>query len=543
MFNKLIYPVCGLIKRYRRNQLRRIMRAYLNLRRMKAVDIIQSIKHDLTEHHLNLSSMHFSPTIMGEEAALGETIVRQYLLTRVGGLELNRALLSAIGKKNGCVVFYLPKEWRVILMQHGFKVAHFRSSILWQLYVGAVLVYGMLEIGRGIMVGLFSRKEENLEQKRYSCFVGLGLGNLPQMIEGSQSYDVISWYLQWPGRTTGIEEVRHTVSGAQPVRIGKVDVLPARQVLPDLLRVRAVINYALWGLCAGAIATFDYLRGRWWHALLLNQAALAARARALPAEVMAQEYLFHNSAWIYRPLWTYVVERRGAAITFYFYSTNCESFKRPEGYPPISFGYRAMNWPRYLVWDDYQADFVRRAVGVQANISVVGPIWFQSNTAEIPRFDKPGVGVFDVTPHRASRYCTLGLDNEFYTPAVANPFLVHISCAIKRHGLLMLWKRKRNIGRTAHPFYRRLADQLAENGHVVLVDPDISAIRVIESSVAVVSMPFTSTALIAKAMGKPSIYYDPTGQLQRDDRAAHGIPILSGAHELEAWLSAQVPVQ
>jgi polysaccharide biosynthesis PFTS motif protein len=105
----------------------------------------------------------------------------------------------------------------------------------------------------------------------------------------------------------------------------------------------------------------------------------------------------------------------------------------------------------------------------------------------------------------------------------------------------MLWKRKRNIGRIAHPFYRHLADQLANNSHVMLVDPEISAIRVVESSVAVISMPFTSTALIAKEMGKPSIYYDPTGLLQKDDRAAHGIPILSTRDELDEWLSHQVP--
>jgi polysaccharide biosynthesis PFTS motif protein len=134
----------------------------------------------------------------------------------------------------------------------------------------------------------------------------------------------------------------------------------------------------------------------------------------------------------------------------------------------------------------------------------------------------------------------LGADSEFYTPTVANPFLLHVSNAAQRHDVLMLWKRKRNVGSLAHPFYRRLADQLAENSHVVLIEPAISANRVIEASFAVISMPFTSTALIAREMGKPSIYYDPTGLLQRDDRAAHGIPILSGSDELEAWIFAQV---
>ena len=65
---------------------------------------------------------------------------------------------------------------------------------------------------------------------------------------------------------------------------------------------------------------------------------------------------------------------------------------------------------------------------------------------------------------------------------------------------------------------------------------EISIIHVIESSVAVIFMPFTSAALIAKEMGKPSIYYDPSGMLQKDNRAAHGIQVISEIDKLENWL-------
>lgn len=55
----------------------------------------------------------------------------------------------------------------------------------------------------------------------------------------------------------------------------------------------------------------------------------------------------------------------------------------------------------------------------------------------------------------------------------------------------------------------------------------------------VIGMPFTSTALIARGLGKSSVYYDPTGQLQSDDRAAHGIPIISGPDQSRAFFSNQ----
>jgi polysaccharide biosynthesis PFTS motif protein len=527
-----------MLKRRQRARLRRVMRGYRALQHTGGVDRIAQVKQALTEHRLSLTGREFSPSLMGHGIEHGETVVRQYLLVRCGGLNLNHALLAALGKKDGRVVFYMPREWRDVLTQHGFRVAHVRSGILWQLYVGAVLSYGVLQIGKILAAGLFARKNARQAQKRYAGFVDLGPGNLPQQIDGSQSHDVITWYLQWPGRAEGIEAVRHTVHNAQSVRVDGVEVLPSRRVLLDLEGARAIASYAFWGLRASIIAAVDGLRGRWWHALLLNQAALAAQVRVLPADSLARQYLFHNSGWMYRPLWTYEAEQRGSEILFYFYSTNCESFKRPEGYPPLLYGWKVMTWSRYLVWDEYQADFVRRAVGAQADVSIVGPIWFQSSAAEMPRLDKAGVAIFDVAPFRRSRYCILGIDYEFYLPSISKNFLADVADVTHRFDAVMLWKRKRKIGAMAHPQYRHFAETLSEQAHVVLVDPEISALRVIESSRAVISMPFTSTALIAKAMGKPSVYYDPTGLLQRDDRAAHGIPILSGAAELSAWLSS-----
>lgn len=415
--------------------------------------------------------------------------------------------------------------------------------MLWQFFVCAHLLYGVAKISKIALTGVTSRKRIDPKPKRHIYFADLGPGNLPQEVNDSRSHDVISWYLQWPGKKMGIEAIHHSVASALPASVGDIEVLPCRGPLPDLAGARAVVNYALWGMRASFVAAIDCLRGRWWHALLLNQAALAAQVRTLPADSLAREYLFHNSGWIYRPLWTYEAERRGSAITFYFYSNNIEGFKRSDGYPSLPYGWKAMTWPHYLVWDEYLADFVRRAVGAQVNISVVGPIWFQSSAAEMPQLDKTGVAVFDVTPHRQSLYCTLGADYEFYIPATSNTFLEHVANATRQFDAVMLWKRKRKIGSIAHPHYRHFADRLAERGNVVLVDPDISALRVIESSCAVISMPFTSTALIARELGKPSIYYDPTGQLQRDDRAAHGIPVLSGPDELKTWLSSQINSQ
>ena len=51
-------------------------------------------------------------------------------------------------------------------------------------------------------------------------------------------------------------------------------------------------------------------------------------------------------------------------------------------------------------------------------------------------------------------------------------------------------------------------------------------------------MAFTSTATIADSEDKPSVYYDPTGLIDRNDVAGHGVQVLIGIDELKDWFKA-----
>lgn len=520
------------------------MRGYRSLKASNQLGRITAVKEALTNTRLNQCKGRVSQRIFGAGLKDAELIIRQYLLVRAGGPNFNKALLYALGKPGSEVVHPLPPEWRSVVEQHGFKIAKIRSALAWNGFIVLLLAYGMVVIARRLAGSAKEIIRPSFRALgRFAYFGTLAAGNLPQPCRDGRSHDIVTWYRQWPGRVGGLETLCHSVEGAAPCTVDGVPVVPVPSAIPPLTRIGALARFIWWSVASSAVAIFDLLRGRWWHALMLGEASLAATVRMHEPGRVALDCLFHNSGWIYRPLWTYEAEKHGSRVTFYFYSTNCESFKRPDGYPKLTYGWQAMNWPHYLVWDEYQADFVRRAVGKGARISVVGQIWFQSSVVEMPQPDKPGVAVFDITPHRASRYRFLGADYEFYVPAVSKRFLEHIADAVHQVDAVMLWKRKRKIGDIAHPQFRHFTDRLSKWGGMVLVDPDISALRVIEASCAVISMPFTSTALIARELGKPSVYYDPTGQLQGDDRAAHGIPIISGPDQLKAWLCTQINFQ
>jgi len=198
--------------------------------------------------------------------------------------------------------------------------------------------------------------------------------------------------------------------------------------------------------------------------------------------------------------------------------------------------WKSMNWPRYLVWNEYQANFVRRAVGEQPEVCIVGNIPFQDNGMELPNLPRNSIAIFDVQPMRDSYYRTLGAEIEYYVPSVAIAFLSDILTVLREFDNPLCLKRKRKIGSLVHPKYRHFLKSLESSSGVLEIDPEIAATRLIRNCVAVIAMPFTSVALLGREQGKPSIYYDPTGIIQKDDRAAHGIDVVTGASELREWL-------
>ena len=70
-------------------------------------------------------------------------------------------------------------------------------------------------------------------------------------------------------------------------------------------------------------------------------------------------------------------------------------------------------------------------------------------------------------------------------------------------------------------------------GSLVTVDPNVGARSLIKNSDAVISMPFTSTALIAKELDVPSIFYDASGEIL--EYKSHNITVLKSKNELFEW--------
>ena len=171
-----------------------------------------------------------------------------------------------------------------------------------------------------------------------------------------------------------------------------------------------------------------------------------------------------------------------------------------------------------------------------SNINIVGPIWFQSSKATKELVKNKSIAIFDVSPYRDSIYSIIGIPDTYYRSNNNIKFINDIIEIASKYNYIVKFKQKRDLKNSFELNYNNYIKKIKLNKNIQFIESNISAFDVIESSELVVSMPFTSTSIIAKEYGYKSAYYDPTGNLYKNDPAAHGVLLLSNKIELEQWI-------
>jgi polysaccharide biosynthesis PFTS motif protein len=191
-----------------------------------------------------------------------------------------------------------------------------------------------------------------------------------------------------------------------------------------------------------------------------------------------------------------------------------------------------------LVWDSFQADMTRKNIDKTAQIMFVGPLPFSCSTEKVPEIPRKAAAVFDFVPQRPSLYSPITTYAEYRHahPDLSLRFINDVYDVLSEFEYIMLLKIKRNIGNRSSKSYRRIVSELGQRDNVLLINPDISPVKLIERCEIVISIPFTSTAIYKGKPNDKSVYYDPTGWAQKTDRAAHDFMVLTGKQELRSWV-------
>jgi polysaccharide biosynthesis PFTS motif protein len=520
--NLLLYP-----------SIKKVIRAYRTVHAKGDPLFLGRVYEALTLRELNCGSDQFSKFFLGGLQAHAEICLRQILLKRLICRSLNARILICITNPEAKLVYPLPNEWIKLLSAHGIRVAKCRSALLFRCFALLFFAYGVLQSTKEYILRIWSG--EKIITRPYVHFIGIEKKNIP-IINNPDSFTIVDWYLNWAGRIFGLRSVTHEVRDLSNELIKGIHVATAPIYMIRLTSLRSRVGHFFWCVWVFFYVLIQAFMGRLAGLLLFREAILTHRVEQLGTiGRLADEYMFSCSQHIHRPLWTYAAEQSGSQVTMYYYSVSMPFIFRGKR-PRMESGLQSMTWQRILTFSKNHRDYLEEATQSRIPIELVTPIYFSDYVAKVPTYDKKNVAVFDVTPVRMAERALLAPADDYRTAEVGIRFLEDLYTVLASNGYSLIWKKKRTTSSIHSKIYANYTSSFKTRPGVIEVHSDVAASRVIDSCAAVISMAFTSTAVFAHSSKKPSIFYDPTGDLFAGDSAAFGLPLIVGVSELSDWV-------
>lgn len=520
----------------RAKRARRIIRNRRELKKSNQIQSFLEIREKLYLTSLDVARKGLADHLMPGSQILSEISIRQLVNFRRHYIGIQRELL--INPKDFC--HPIPPEWFQILEEHGFVVSKIRSSFLWFCYV---IIIGFFAVARALReLYLSFHKPQSQSFVSFVHFMKLGDGSIPSQARKKQ-YTIINWYANWDGRVKDVKFIRHSAFAHSNVKINSNQLEGISEDLPSLNRLHATL-LLLWTIYALILALADVFRGKWWMIFGLHEAVYARKISMLNRGLLAREYFFTHEHCIYKPLWTYVAESRGSVCSIYFYSTNCHSVTPASIKEDFFRAFSYMNWQRYLVWNEQQKRRILNCARDNRFLSSeqiipVGPINFQDIVYSLPAFKKNTVSVFDVSPARPLFNATLGQHYDYYIPKTIKLFLQNIENLRAELNFDVVLKLKRRNDKFYDQTYITLVNELEKLGWTI-ISSGVNARHVIEKTKISIHFPFTSTGLIAEALEKPSVYYDPSGTIDNSNTAMMGSFFVNDKKHLKKFLESHL---
>jgi len=526
--------------RFKRNKItNEAMKGYDILKDNGDLSLIFNIRNCLLKSDLKLSSQTILKKFVNFDDQNKDFIIKQFLYSRLINFDFNAKILASIvNEKN--ISHPLPKIWQSYIEKCGIKIAKNKSTFLWYFFIVKNLTLGIL-----LALNIFIQSLRSLFLKRkkfdekHSFFLGLNDLALSGDLSLSNSRNCVNWYVneiyKSEDNITLYHQVKNQISTKE---YNYFKVVFSKNILPDISSLYRIVEFYANTLKYFLYCLKELVLGNQYNALLYFESINLIKINYLQNNELAKDYLFNNSYYLYRPLWTYGAEDKGSKILFYFYSiphisTLTKSYVSSE----IDYSWTILTWSKYYIWNKEHKNLLQNLISYNSEFFISNPILLSNDSIEFDNLNNLGVAVFDIQPFANSSYKLFGLEEEYYIPDVVIKFLSDIQEVLSELKIFMFYKNKREIKNKLHPNFKIFKNnQLIYNKNVLILNPDISPVNLINNSLASISLPFTSTGYLGLYLNKPSIFYDPTGLVNNLNADANNVDIITGKNNLKIWI-------
>jgi polysaccharide biosynthesis PFTS motif protein len=196
--------------------------------------------------------------------------------------------------------------------------------------------------------------------------------------------------------------------------------------------------------------------------------------------------------------------------------------------------YRQSNINRNYVWSEQQIEFVSAITGVESE-DLGSLVFYLMEPPIFTRSQNPfTLTIFDVTPFSQTG------EDEFYSFSVCSNFLLDLLKIVKdlekelNIQIRIQIKSKRERSEKHDERYFDLLHSLVNDYSIVLVSENANLYNLIFDSDLVVSIPFTSPALIARELRVPSCYFSENYRFDLPN-FRDGVPTFNSAESLSIF--------
>lgn len=473
----------------------------------------------------NLRSAWFYPSISFMKIELTSNQVKQYLSQKLFKHKLNQSIILSATNKSP-QKFPLPQFLLLYLENQNHRIMWIRSSLNWRylalLYAGYSLYYAI--------VIFFTKRKSSIYPINS---LGIYLHNLSAKAvsiskTGCHLDNAITFFKERGAKSIIVHGVKHNTSDINP------DCIYVKTPFDNLNRLNKC-KLLIFEIALILRSIVDLVFGSGLLAFVSHQLLLKKAALLLDKECIPNELAFHNSDFAYYPAWVETLASKGASPILYFYSQNIWPYQLNKHISDWHFNYELMTWPRYLVWNKELGNALLDLTTGNPSIEYCRPISFTDKDVEIKKCSG-AIAIFDVSPVRESYFAKYGIIETYFTSKVLKQFFSQIITIAENLNKPLIVKFKRVEFSDFDKRYKYVRERLNSHPLITIIDPDISAHRIIRDCDGVISLPFTSTAIIAHYYKKPSIYFDPTARLILNQPAAQGIEIINNKKALEVWM-------
>lgn len=441
------------------------------------------------------------------------------------------SLSTAYGKQ---LIFPLTREWAEEVAKSGVKINKFLSQILFNFYL---LSKCLISIYKSLVFLYHSiHKNQDNFQNHSPQYNMVYIPNLQQgHFSGDFEYNFIGWLKkkEFPNSDLIVihsnpqikrEELEHENISLQFVNFSwRWD----SGIVKDFtFRLILVVKCLLYFLSH---------KNKRLVLLHLNEILLAQYTYSTSPKNNIRYLLFDQSHGSLMPLWASILNRRENRNILFFNATAAE--------PQLESGaeFKPNLWANASWEEIWVIDIVQRiklqSVVLKSEIrfkEIGVPGWVDTH-AFIPKVSA-AIALFDSEPQKNLYYLSPNISLGMYTQEFYEQFFHNILEKAKYYNFTIFHKVKKSTNKHAEPFYNKIRNELTFkfNNVYQTINPNIAPKKLLESSIACICQPISTTGLIARSLNLPTMYYDPLNKINPNDQSLRGIPIIYST-ELETW--------